>query len=670
MSHSARPFVRVELTPQSVSSDEEDDSETHIKISQAASLLRDAVDGFNRPVPIPGRYAYCALALRNRLLLLLQIWSLAGMFVEFFVLPDWCVKSACWKEDTDRYFMSHVPKFSRRSSGMRCADALYIIPFVADGILQINAFGRRIFENHPAFVVYVCCVGLCCVTTVAEDLLPASCVLPILRAGIFVYFFPSVAKQVQIVARSLKHVIELLALGALLMAFFAWMALILYPPYTEEGRRYFPAFLPGMWSLFVLLTTANFPDVMLPAYEKSRSAVVFFVVFMLVGMFFLVNVITAMIMSAYQRQVAEDTDYRQTLRREKVSEAFDLLSADGPLTVVGLEQVFLEMGKYADLDHVLSENMKQESPCWKKAKDCAENDRVGWIIDLGLAINFILLLVEMWPVVVGSADGDEAKSLTIVIGNSWRQTFFTWLFILECVAKIALLGIRRYLSVHFHRMDLAVTVAVAGLSFLIWCPFVSYADWKLLPVLTCLRLSRLFRLLNNYKPYKDLAHITFLLLPTALDILLILALLCYLLLVFSAIGVSLFGGLIDKDPTGPHYTAVAASTFGQAGYWANNFNDFGMGFVTLFELLVVNNWFVISDGFSAAAGVWARAYFVVFYILGVLVGLNLVVSFIIGAYMNEYEETLRVMQAQQKSQEEEFRLKDQSESCSDSDEAP
>ena len=60
----------------------------------------------------------------------------------------------------------------------------------------------------------------------------------------------------------------------------------------------------------------------------------------------------------------------------------------------------------------------------------------------------------------------------------------------------------------------------------------------------------------------------------------------------------------------------------------------------------------------------------VFYILGVLVGLNLVVSFIIGAYMNEYEETLRVMQAQQKSQEEEFRLKDQSESCSDSDEAP
>ena len=177
--------------------------------------------------------------------------------------------------------------------------------------------------------------------------------------------------------------------------------------------------------------------------------------------------------------------------------------------------------------------MKQESPCWKKAKDCAENDRVGWIIDLGLAINFILLLVEMWPVVVGSADGDEAKSLTIVIGNSWRQTFFTWLFILECVAKIALLGIRRYLSVHFHRMDLAVTVAVAGLSFLIWCPFVSYADWKLLPVLTCLRLSRLFRLLNNYKPYKDLAHITFLLLPTALDILLILALLCYLLLVLQ-----------------------------------------------------------------------------------------------------------------------------------------
>lgn len=44
------------------------------------------------------------------------------------------------------------------------------------------------------------------------------------------------------------------------------------------------------------------------------------------------------------------------------------------------------------------------------------------------------------------------------------------------------------------------------------------------------------------------------------------------------------------------------SSYAQAGYAANNFNDLGSGFVTLFELLVVNNWFVIAEGFELATG--------------------------------------------------------------------
>ena len=40
---------------------------------------------------------------------------------------------------------------------------------------------------------------------------------------------------------------------------------------------------------------------------------------------------------------------------------------------------------------------------------------------------------------------------------------------------------------------------------------------------------------------------------------------------------------------------------------------------------------------------WSRAYFVSFYVLGVLVGLNLVVSFIVGAFMDEYESKIHKM---------------------------
>ena len=47
----------------------------------------------------------------------------------------------------------------------------------------------------------------------------------------------------------------------------------------------------ALWSLVVLLTTANFPDVMMPAYTASRLAVVYFATFEIVGNWFLLNMV-------------------------------------------------------------------------------------------------------------------------------------------------------------------------------------------------------------------------------------------------------------------------------------------------------------------------------------------------------------------------------------------
>ena len=78
--------------------------------------------------------------------------------------------------------------------------------------------------------------------------------------------------------------------------------------------------------------------------------------------------------------------------------------------------------------------------------------------------------------------------------------------------------------------------------------------------------------------------------------------------------------------------ALAASAFGQADYYANSFNDLLSGAVTLFELMVVNNWFVIVDGYSTVLGRPARLFFVLHYWLGVVVALNIIVAFVIDTY--------------------------------------
>jgi len=51
--------------------------------------------------------------------------------------------------------------------------------------------------------------------------------------------------------------------------------------------------------MFVLLTTSNFPDVMLPAYGKNRLDCLFFIFYLVVGLFLLMNLLLAIFYSNY-----------------------------------------------------------------------------------------------------------------------------------------------------------------------------------------------------------------------------------------------------------------------------------------------------------------------------------------------------------------------------------
>lgn len=67
-----------------------------------------------------------------------------------------------------------------------------------------------------------------------------------------------------------------------------------------EGVRYFPDYVTSCFNMLVLLTTANSPDIMLPAYEYSRVLAVFFVVYLLFGVFLIMNLLMALFYSNYK----------------------------------------------------------------------------------------------------------------------------------------------------------------------------------------------------------------------------------------------------------------------------------------------------------------------------------------------------------------------------------
>lgn len=75
--------------------------------------------------------------------------------------------------------------------------------------------------------------------------------------------------------------------------------------------------------------------------------------------------------------------------------------------------------------------------------------------------------------------------------------------------------------------------------------------------------------------------------------------------VFASIGDQIFGGKVNK------YTIeITRDQSIPDNYVELNFNDFASSFVTLFVLMVVNNWFVVAKMYSKILGHnYIRAFF-------------------------------------------------------------
>ena len=63
--------------------------------------------------------------------------------------------------------------------------------------------------------------------------------------------------------------------------------------YTYEGFTYFETVSEAVWNMLILITTANFPDVMLPAYNENYWSMIFFISYLILGLYFLMHFLLA-----------------------------------------------------------------------------------------------------------------------------------------------------------------------------------------------------------------------------------------------------------------------------------------------------------------------------------------------------------------------------------------
>uniref|UniRef100_A0AAY5K304 Ion transport domain-containing protein n=1 Tax=Esox lucius TaxID=8010 RepID=A0AAY5K304_ESOLU len=88
---------------------------------------------------------------------------------------------------------------------------------------------------------------------------------------------------------------------------------------------YFNTLENSIVSLFVLLTTANFPDVMMPAYSRNRWSCVFFIVYLSIELYFIMNLLLAVVFDTFNG--VEKMKFKSLLlhKRSAIDHAFQLL---------------------------------------------------------------------------------------------------------------------------------------------------------------------------------------------------------------------------------------------------------------------------------------------------------------------------------------------------------
>ncbi|XP_021781137.1 two pore calcium channel protein 2 isoform X13 [Papio anubis] len=282
----------------------------------------------------------------------------------------------------------------------------------------------------------------------------------------------------------------------------------------RERLTYFQNLPESLTSLLVLLTTANNPDVMIPAYSKNRAYAIFFIVFTVIGSLFLMNLLTAIIYSQFRGYLMKSLQTSLFRRRLGTRAAFEVLSS-----------------------------MAGEGGAFPQAQ---QSQRVG------VKPQNLLQVLQK-----------------VQLDSSHKQAMME--------------KVRSYGGVPLS------------------------AD----------EFQKLFNELDR-SVVKEVVYYE-----------------------FAVIGISLFRGVVVAPPGNSSLASANGSapcgSFEQLEYWANNFDDFAAALVTLWNLMVVNNWQVLLDAYRRYSGPWSKIYFVLWWLVSSVIWVNLFLALILENFLHKWD---------------------------------
>jgi amino acid transporter len=233
-------------------------------------------------------------------------------------------------------------------SATRIVELICICIFTIEMITKARIMGTQQFLNNKWYTVQIILITADLTGVLVSGLGSGSLPLwnPILRPLLFVCLSQSMRGALTTLLRTLPSVMDSVVLITLLLVVYSTIGVLLFRN-TEEGEMFFSSFPTAMVSMLVLLTTANYPDVMMPAYSKHRASVLFFVSFLLIGLFFCMNLVLASVYNNYKVQLRERARTFHRQRRLGLTAAFHKLDTNksGFVRIASCARVLNELSR-------------------------------------------------------------------------------------------------------------------------------------------------------------------------------------------------------------------------------------------------------------------------------------------------------------------------------------
>lgn len=648
---------------------------------KAAALVDLAEDGIGLPEQMLDQESFESAAKFYFIFIRFNfLWSLnlfALIVLNFLEKPLWCAKQTTYScNDREYYFLGQLPYLTSVESLIYEGITLVII--LLHTFFPISYEGSQIYWKNPlnrlkvillSILVADLLVYVLYLSPLAFYYLPFR-LAPYIRVILCILNIREVRATMVILAGMLGTYLNIMALGLLFLLFASWVAYVMFED-TQQGKTVFTSYLTTLYQMFILFTTSNNPDVWIPAYKVSRWYCLFFVLYMLLGVYFVTNLILAVIYDSFKNQLAKQVAEMDRMRRRILEKAFNLIDKSN-LGFLKKEQcihLFEELNKYRSLPKISREDFelifdelddsndfkinldeffdlcnaitlsfqKEDSQSWferypsfyhspacEKLKAFVRSSIFGNMIAVILVLNLVAVIIETTLDIENNSAQKVWQKVEFVLG---------WIYVLEMALKVFAFGFKNYWRDDSNRFDFFITwIIVIGETATFVAPsslsFLSNGEW--IRYLLLARMLRLIRLLMRVKQYRAFIATFLNLIPSLMPYLgTIFCVLC----IYCSLGVQIFGGIVNNGNSNLEGTDLEESD-----YLLFNFNDYPNGMVTLFNLLVMNNWQVWMQSYKDLTGTsWTLVYFISYYLLTVLLLLNLVVAFVLEAFFAEMD---------------------------------